>query len=74
VVGLPLVISRHGLVGAAVLSTAAYGITLGVYLTFLRRLGPMKLRPRADDFTMLRAAARHSVRRVRPRGTTPRSG
>ena len=67
VVGLILVVPRYGIVGAAILSTAAYSVSLGVYLRFLHRLGPMDLRPNAEDIALLRAALRRTAARVSAR-------
>lgn len=64
VVGLILVIPRYGIVGAAVLSTAAYCVSLAGYLAFLRRLGPVDLWPKAEDLAFLRAATRQAFARV----------
>jgi O-antigen/teichoic acid export membrane protein len=49
VAGMPLVIFRYGIVGAAVLSTASYLVTFGLYLYYLSRHGRLDLRPRASD-------------------------
>lgn len=55
-VGLPLVVFRYGIVGAAAISTLAYAITFGVYLHFLSASGPLSLMPRRQDFTNIKSA------------------
>jgi O-antigen/teichoic acid export membrane protein len=62
--GLVLVVPRYGINGAAVLSTAAYLVTTVAYLSFLRVLGPVALRPRSGDVSFLLRTARNGVERL----------
>lgn len=72
VVGLALFLARHGLVGAAVVSTSAYAVSLLGYLYFLRSLGTMRLWPRSEDVAFLKASVRHTVARIGTRKATGR--
>ena len=65
VIGLTLVVARFGIVGAAVLSTAAYGVSAGAYLIFLHRFGRIALRPTREDFAFLRGGVRYRLALIR---------
>lgn len=66
-VGLPIVVPRWGIVGAAWLSSGAYAVVLGCCLRFLRQVGPVTIRFRVVDLVELRSAAAASLRAVRSR-------
>ena len=64
-VGLPLVVPRAGIVGAAALSSVAYVTTFLVYRHQLGRLGPVRVLPRPADLRLLGVL-------VHDRGPVPR--
>jgi O-antigen/teichoic acid export membrane protein len=65
VVGLPLVVPRFGITGAATLSTISYVAVLVASLLFLRRVCPVSLRIRRRDLEELGDFARGIVLRTR---------
>lgn len=54
-VGLPVVLPRFGIVGAAALSTGSYVVVLCACLGFLRRFGTLSVRIRPGDVDRLRS-------------------
>lgn len=64
VAGMPLVIFRYGITGAAALSTGSYLVTFALYLYFLGRHGRLDLRPRVSDVVSLWSVSRELVGRV----------
>ncbi|MGH9278678.1 MAG: polysaccharide biosynthesis C-terminal domain-containing protein [Acidimicrobiales bacterium] len=65
-VGLPIVVPRWGIVGAAILSSVSYSVVLAVCVTFLRQGGPVSLRIQRTDLVAFADLARNLSRRVRP--------
>ncbi|MGH9278595.1 MAG: polysaccharide biosynthesis C-terminal domain-containing protein, partial [Acidimicrobiales bacterium] len=65
-VGLPIVVPRWGIVGAAILSSVSYSVVLAVCVTFLRQGGPVSLRIQRNDLVAFADLARNLYRRVRP--------
>lgn len=63
--GLPLVLGRFGITGAALLSTVSYSATFAVYLVFLSGYGRIRLALRREDLRWLWAAVRREAGRRR---------
>lgn len=66
VVGLPLVLPRFGIVGAAGLSSAAYTVTFMVYRHELQRLGRTRVLPGLSDLRELLPVLRNRLAAARP--------
>lgn len=54
--GLPFVLPRYGIIGAALLSTASYLVAFAMYVVFVRRHGRLLLWPRRADWNWFSSA------------------
>jgi O-antigen/teichoic acid export membrane protein len=54
ITGLWLLLSRFGIVAAAIISSVSYGTTLAIHLVSLRQLGIRPLTPSTDDIRWIR--------------------
>jgi len=66
VVGLPIVVPRFGIIGAAVLSTVAYAATFAMYLRFLPELPIRSIVPGRAEVLRVTRSVRAVLRRRSP--------
>lgn len=62
-VGLPLIVPRYGIRGAAIFSSVSYLVVFLTYRHFLRGLGVTRITPRVGDVAILRTSVARLLRR-----------
>jgi O-antigen/teichoic acid export membrane protein len=70
--GLPLIVPRYGIRGAAIFSSITYLVVFLTYRHFLRRLGVTRMRPRIGDIAILRTSVGRLLRRPARPQAAPR--